>query len=208
MFETSLKAYKFRKETGKLTLGNINHWVINNTDYVIRYFKSNDQLDIEINEDERGITVVNGNMRVIYIRDTLAKQDKISTLVHEVGHAVLDSKNPLSPHSEKEKNANKFAKKVLKKNDVGYLVYLGFCKNIFLCLILAVLLAFCTTQMYFLKQENKQLKSKDKNSVYVTKGGDKFHTENCGAIKDSVKLRIDIHEAKKAFSKCKLCNPE
>jgi len=43
--------------------------------------------------------------------------------------------------------------------------------------------------------------------VYVTKTGEKYHTEKCSSLKSS-KIEITLGEAvSKGYEPCKLCNP-
>jgi len=42
--------------------------------------------------------------------------------------------------------------------------------------------------------------------VYVTKTGEKYHTEQCSSLKKS-KIAISLEKAVKSYQPCKLCNP-
>lgn len=175
-------------------------------EYDLRYFKNHEDLPVVVSKDEKGLTFIGDYMKCVYIRDGLDVESRLKTLVHEAGHVALNKKDVALTHEEREERVRKFVERAYKKKDPFCTLFKLFYKNIIPSILLICL--FFSAGLFLGSNCFKKANQPNSDYVYITVKGEKYHSENCGTIEDSNKVKIPKNEAKKAYTKCKLCNPK
>lgn len=218
-------AKKFAKAfRGELTFSNLKNYIEKTLHYTVLFFDSDigkkelDRLGLVIPETENSIVVNSHGSKIVFIRSTLAEDDKIQSLLHEAGHISLghmEVSNLELDSRKSERDAEKFSYAVLaelKKDRVMYFLKL-------ICITLTVLL-FLQVLPGIIKSGNDNSGTeharpasvtiqdtehnpgaltnnidvsetedeKLQNTYYVTAYGEKYHNPDCRYVKGKENL--------------------
>ena len=153
----------------------------------------------------RAFTYVCGNDRIVFIDNNAGSFEKLRAVLHEAGHIELGhftQKDTLDKQFM-EAEAFSFMLEVLNPQK-RYMFSLLAVSIALVCFIFGY--AVCST---FTQQEsNIQSDVTPKiDYVYITRTGEKYHTQNCNYTKDKYCARIEREQANILFLPCGSCNP-
>lgn len=166
-----------------------------------------------------------GITSIVFINNSLPTQNKIYSLLHELGHILLEDIDSdecyLIDNRVSENQAEAFAYAVLnyKRNNIPLLFVM--------CLVLTS--AISVTVGYKLqltataqpsnrstasitqaisKTNTNIISDNNTESVYVTKSGTRYHKPDCQYVRNNnSSMPITIEEANKSYIPCKVCKP-
>ncbi len=165
-----------------------------------------------------------GAARIIFVDNTISYEDKVYTLLHEIGHIVLghigDGKLCVRNKVFIDIEADTFAYTVLNFTyNISPIKALSVC-----ALAVIVVLAFLFSlgiygssltedfAMHDLSVQNivDETEAEDKeeitNYVYVTPHGTKYHSFGCRYIKGKECTKYSVKNATKKYTPCSVCN--
>lgn len=148
-----------------------------------------------------------GTAKIIFINNLLSVEDKLYVLLHEVGHIELKHLDyeRLSAHNRilLDIDADTFVYFVLnrKRKPVTSILLLIFVA------ITAVCMFYSTLSTKTNAPANNYIAAGISENVVVTSTGSHYHRENCGTISDTSFAQMELKEAKKLYTPCKICNP-
>lgn len=198
-----------RRLGGKVTLDGL----IRKSDCLICFFNNRNMIGDEILSDlgERGyarkadaFSLVNGDKKYIFLRNSLCEEEKLFSALHELGHLRLEHNfSPTNTFEEKinfENEANSFANEVLNHR------YNRQSKTI--ALFAGIILVGMACFAYLGLNQTIEIKE-DNRECFITATGKCYHI-NCDYLKDNGGVTwITIKEAKnRNFIPCKKCFPE
>lgn len=148
-----------------------------------------------------------GTAKIIFINNMLSVEDKLYVLLHEVGHIELKHLDyeRLSAHN-----------RILLDIDADAFVYFVLYKKRkpvtpVLLLLFAVITAVCMFHLTFSTKTNVPINNYTREEnfehVVITSTGDCYHRETCGTISGRPTAYMELSEAQKLLSPCKMCNP-
>lgn len=149
----------------------------------------------------------NGEIKLLFVCDTLSNEEKQYAIAHELGHVVLGHLREgasFSASMEEEYEANEFAHYLLRPRiGVKCRVWVRTHRLIFAC-ILVVFVALIIGA--FIAKRNS-LEKTYYGDYYVTESGEKYHEKDCSVIKGKSnlhRLTIDEYESGK-YEPCQVC---
>lgn len=142
-----------------------------------------------------------GTAKIIFIDDNTSPEDKLYLLLHEIGHIVLGHLNygRLSTLNGTlcDVEVDHFAHNVLefqkiKLHQVIATIVVGILMAVF-CFCLAIIMV--------------RTPALQRQEVYITSTGTKYHRGSCMHIQGVESAAIKISDAEKIFEPCAVCNP-
>ncbi len=125
--------------------------------------------------------------------------DKIHCLLHECGHILLgdleDKALEYNDRKELESRAELFVFLVMNQKKI-----INRKKKIFVSILVAILSLHLF--LYFLTAKGGKYENE---TVFITKNGEKYHTEDCIYINSENSIAVPVYEAEKIYSKCEIC---
>jgi len=159
-------------------------------------------------QNTKGFTYV-AAAKIIFIDNSVHSDDKFYILLHEIGHIMLghvgDGKTFLRNAVLMDIEADAFAHEVLypTKHYKSLVSVLILC--ITLCTTYVISSHFGNTDT---PDEKLSVNTTSEPSVYITRSGTRYHSENCSSTRNSLTAIISKTEAEKLFPPCRLCNPQ
>lgn len=142
-----------------------------------------------------------GSVRVVFVDATLHTNDKLYSLLHELGHIMLEhigsGKSDMYDRRTAENEAEAFAYTVLSYRKPGVLIPL-------LILIITLLCLWCSSAF---SQKASPVSGSPAGYVCVTQSGKKYHRESCGHLRGRTYTYMLLPKAARLFQPCKSCNP-
>ena len=92
MYRIKKEARKFIKSIGELKIDNIEMF-LKKYNFVIKYYNKNDDNVLELCPEaltEKGFVYRSDVLRIVYIFKDMSVKERMSTMIHEVGHILLD----------------------------------------------------------------------------------------------------------------------
>ncbi len=210
-------AKKFLKELNEeLNYLNVKHYC-EKKGYKVLLFGNNTtnnsimkSLGLSVPDYKKGLLYVNSNHKYIFINDGLDEFARLETLLHEVGHMVLEHKNSMLRNEVQECEANEFTLSVLnvKRSKKRFLrsAYIVPCLVTMALLIISVILKFPDTESKSLKKDRTNtIAMEEIDTVYVSPYGECYHKPNCNYISNSTVFAISSLDASGTYRPCKMC---
>lgn len=160
-------------------------------------------------ETGTAFTYKNNETKLIFLRESMANDEKLYALAHELGHIFCNhfSANSQSVSSVKEeREANEFAHYLLGPSfDVKVKVLLSKYKKlltIIVSLLLVIIVAFSIWKYAIDEKPYSE-------EYYKTTNGEKYHEKDCIIIKDknNVKRVTEKDMRTKKYEPCQVCLP-
>lgn len=149
----------------------------------------------------------NGEIKLLFICDTLSNDEKQYAIAHELGHVVLGHLKEgasFSASMEEEYEANEFAHYLLRPRfGVKCRVWVRTHRLIFSC----ILVVLAASIIVALIAKRKSLERTYYGEYYVTESGEKYHEKDCSVIKGKSNLhRLTIEEYESGkYEPCQVC---
>ncbi len=149
-----------------------------------------------------------GTAKIIFIDNFLSVEDKLYLLLHEVGHITLK-------HLEFERISTH--NKILLDIDADSFVYFllsGKRKTAFpavisvAILVVVAVIFLCFFEKGSLSPASKYISGVKSDYVLITSTGSCYHRDSCITISESLTAQMELREAQKLFTPCKICNPQ
>lgn len=158
---------------------------------------------LHLEREKRGkngfISTFNGK-KIIFYDDDLSQKEAHFIVAHELGHYLLGHAEKNWSKAKYEREANIFAHECMKlmypeSPDTKKQKHMKIVK---IAVSIAVLIAIGISAIYI---------ANGFKTVYITRTGDKYHTETCGHLTDT-KIEMTLREAQKAgYQPCSMCKP-
>lgn len=140
-----------------------------------------------------------GITKIVFVDNNMHIVDKIHCLLHECGHILLgdleDKVLEYNDRKELEGRAELFVFLVMNQNKI-----INRKMKIFVSIFVAILSLHLL--LYFLMFGGGKSKSE---TVFITKSGEKYHTEDCIYINSENSIAVPASEAEKIYSRCEIC---
>lgn len=154
----------------------------------------------------RAFTYVSGNDRIVFIDNDIGIDEKRRALLHEAGHIELGhfGNIHMSDKQQMEAEAYAFMLEVLTPTEHALYTPLAF-----VIAVVCVISGYAAHSVITPEQAVVSVTeiSSDADYVYITRAGTKYHTQNCGYIKNKDCARIEREQADRLFLPCDVCNP-
>lgn len=168
----------------------------------------------EYSQSTTAFTFKDGNIKIIFIDDTLLDNEKLYALAHEEGHIYcghMDRYSCSCTSVEDEKEANEFAHYILDPPSSYKIEW--YCKTHFkqLLIIACVIMLFASIPIMTIRVERAKLDASQEYvktvDYYITENGTKYHIEGCRFIKDKDNIRKLTEEEFQSgrYDPCKEC---
>ena len=148
----------------------------------------------------------NGDVKLLFIRDSLNGKEKLFAIAHELGHIVLEHTS-LHPSVIEEHEANEFSHYILHPN-VGLKAQAVIIrhKRIAGAVAIGLIVVMLAIGIYLERSNQRQYT----DGFYVTPNGTKYHRAVCSVIKDRTHVRKMTREEYESgdYEPCGLCVPE
>lgn len=156
--------------------------------------------------NQNAFALCHGNVRLLFIRDSLKPEEKLYAMTHELGHIVLGHLRTGYPTSVMEEyEANEFTHYFLNPSpfQVGRLVVLRhrLATAAVVCVVILLAIGFGFIQY-------KLTAAKFIGDFYVTSSGTKYHKRECSVIQNKTNIRRITNEEFNDYEPCKLCLPD
>lgn len=158
----------------------------------------------------RGFTYANGDYRMVFLHEDLSEKESCMVLAHEQGHITCghtDKQPILGEDVRQENEANEFAHCLLKPS-LCQRIIMWIRRHRALASVLAVLCALAVVGgiVWSSLQEEESCFGE----YYITATGNRYHTADCGFVKDKPNTRRMTKEeyASGLFEPCSRCLPE
>lgn len=169
----------------------------------------------------KGFTYANADYRMVFVHEDLSEKESCMVLAHEQGHITCghtDKPPILGEDVRQENEANEFAHCLLKPG-LWERMKMWRRRHATLACILAVLCALMIVVGAVLALHESKQASSDRaeygqqeefGEYYITATGDRYHTADCGFVKDKPNARRMTKEeyASGLFTPCSRCLPE
>ena len=141
------------------------------------------------------LTFIQGDNRLVFVKDSLGEEEKKYVLAHELGHIACGHRGGSTSYIE-EQEANEFVHYFLKPSLGMYFRRYRIVMLVACLLIIVLGSAIIMTRPKY-------------TSYFVTENGKKYHTRECVVIHDRTKLRQLTEEelAGGIYEPCEMCLP-
>lgn len=178
----------------------------------------------------RGFTYANADYRLVFVHEDLSEKESCMVLAHEQGHITcghMDKQPILGEDVRQENEANEFAHCLLKPG-AWERIKMWIRRHRMLASVLAALCALLIIAGVIWSRQGKPSEdftddseqiedsgepseeNEDFGEYYITATGDRYHTADCGFVKDKPNVRRMTKEeyASGLFTPCSRCLPE
>ena len=159
-----------------------------------------------------------GEKQIVFINDNMHTQDKLYSLLHELGHIILGHIGhgdiELRDKRLMEMEAESFAYNVLHYSKPQY--WQGLLVALSISLFLMCGITYVHNKPYASSVQNPTISATPSTTasaaetddiVYITRTGKAYHRKNCLYTKDKDCTAVSRIEAEKEYSPCQYCNP-
>ncbi len=157
----------------------------------------------------KAFTYQNGDVKLVFVCDSLTADEKKFAMAHELGHILLNHLKIgcITPDISEEYQANEFAHYFLNPSTlITTLQLIKRYKKAFI--IAATIVAVIASSTFVIHQINKQKTYYGK--YYITQSGEKYHDKNCIIIKDKKNVHRMTEEEFESgeYEPCQICLPD
>ena len=148
----------------------------------------------------------NGDVRLLFVRDSLNGTEKLYAVAHELGHIVLGHTST-RPSVIEEHEANEFSHYILHPQ-VSLRAQTAIIRNKRLAGAAIVgMVVILIALGFYMKRANRKHYTDD---FYITSSGTKYHRAACSVIKERTNARKMTQEEYESgnYEPCALCVPE
>ena len=149
----------------------------------------------------------NGEIKLLFVCDSLSNAEKQYAIAHELGHVVLGhlkAGSSLSASMEEEYEANEFAHYLLRPRiSVKARVWVKKHRVLSLCVLLLII----ALVIGVIVASKAAIERTYYGEYYVTESGEKYHVKDCSVIKGKRNLhRLTIEEFETGkYEPCQVC---
>ncbi len=161
----------------------------------------------DLSKRSKGFTYADSQRRLLFVHESLSDEEKLMVLAHEEGHIYCDhfSNTPIIGRDVVEEHeANEFAHYILHRSmgaKLGQRIKQN--KKKYIALAVAIILVITGVFMYHMIQ----LERSYYGEYYVTTTGNKYHSKDCGFVKDKrnvERFTVEQFESGK-YEPCEKC---
>lgn len=156
----------------------------------------------------KAFTYQNGDVKLVFVCDSLTAAEKKCALAHELGHIVLNHliNGCITPDITEEYQCNEFAHYLLNPSPL-IIISQSIRKHKTAFIITAVVMVIFVLSIVGIQHVNKQ--NSYYGEYYITQSGEKYHDKDCIFIKNKKNIHRMTEEEYESgdYEPCQICLP-
>lgn len=179
------------------------------TGYTVIFFSDTENIELlcrldllEYSKGKNAFTVHSKNLKAVFLNKECSEYERLCAITHEVAHIKLGHLNK----AEIERNSRS---EEMEAEAFAYMVLNYKCNYAFPSVLIAFII-ICLGLIWLnlsSSPANGPPSSPEKETVYITPSGHKYHRETCIYTKDKNCTALTLSEARKTHTPCKVCIP-